>query len=58
MMNKILFAAAVGAVSASALAGGSLQTIALEDGATLYIFPDGKMGMEDKYGRAVRMDEG
>jgi hypothetical protein len=31
------------------------KSIELKDGSTVYIFKDGKMGMEDKYGRATRM---
>lgn len=59
MMKKILFAAAVGAVSLSAFAAGApVRTVSLADGAMVYIFGNGKMGMEDKYGRAVRMEEG
>ena len=31
------------------------EVIELKDGSTVYIFKDGKMAMEDKYGRATRM---
>ena len=31
------------------------QVIDLKDGSTIYVFKDGKMAMEDKLGRAVRM---
>ena len=31
------------------------KSIELKDGSTVYIFKDGKMAMEDKLGRAVRM---
>ena len=34
------------------------QMIELKDGSTLYIFKDGKMAMEDRYGRATRMEIG
>lgn len=34
------------------------QMIELKDGSTLYIFKDGKMAMEDRYGRATRMELG
>jgi hypothetical protein len=34
------------------------QSIELKDGTTVYIFKDGKMGMEDKYGRATYMESG
>ncbi|WP_407278043.1 CopK family periplasmic copper-binding protein [Aromatoleum evansii] len=30
----------------------------LKDGSTLHVFSDGKMAMEDKYGRAYSMDQG
>jgi len=58
MTKKILFAAAVAMASLSAFAGSDLvETHGLKDGSALYVFGDGKMGMEDKYGRAVRMSE-
>lgn len=34
------------------------QTLGLKDGSTLYVFKDGKMAREDKYGRAVRLEAG
>ncbi len=34
------------------------QVIDLKDGSTLYVFTDGKMAMEDRYGRATRMEPG
>ena len=34
------------------------KSIPMKDGSTVYIFKDGKMGMEDKMGRAVRMKHG
>lgn len=34
------------------------QMIELKDGATLYIFEDGKMAMESRYGSATRMELG
>lgn len=30
----------------------------LKDGSTLYVYKDGKMAMEDKYGKSVSMKEG
>jgi hypothetical protein len=33
------------------------KVIELKDGSTVYIFKDGKMAMEDKVGRAKRMDQ-
>lgn len=34
------------------------KVIAMKDGSTLYVFKDGKMAMENQYGRAVSMQEG
>lgn len=34
------------------------QVIDLKDGSSLYVFKDGKMAMEDRYGRATRMEQG
>lgn len=36
----------------------AIKAIALEDGSTVYVFADGKMGMEDKHGRAMPMKAG
>ena len=60
MMKKMLMVAIMSAVSATAFASddaraAAKQVIELKDGSTVYIFKDGKMGMEDKYGRATRM---
>jgi hypothetical protein len=60
MMKKMLMVALMSAVSVTAFASDAAraaakQTIELKDGSTVYIFKDGKMGMEDKYGRATRM---
>ena len=33
-------------------------TVPLKDGSSLHIFRDGKMAMEDRFGRAVRMSPG
>lgn len=49
----------VPALSAFALdTSGVEKSLQLKDGSTLYLFKDGKMAMEDKYGRAVRMKVG
>jgi hypothetical protein len=37
---------------------GIVKSVPLKDGSTMHQFADGKMAMEDKYGRAVRMNEG
>lgn len=60
MWKKLLMVAALSAFSLTSLASdearaAAKQVIELKDGSTLYIFKDGKMGMEDKYGRATRM---
>ena len=60
MLKKMLMVAIMSAVSVTAFASdearaAAKQVIELKDGSTVYIFKDGKMGMEDKYGRATRM---
>lgn len=60
-------------VAAVAIAAGSLsmpsfardavapsvrQSIDLKDGSTLYVFADGKMAREDRYGRASYLSQG
>ncbi|WP_455153196.1 CopK family periplasmic copper-binding protein [Cupriavidus basilensis] len=34
------------------------KKLELKDGSALYVFKDGRMGMEDRLGRAVSMKEG
>ncbi|NHC08234.1 periplasmic Cu(I)/Cu(II)-binding protein CopK [Azonexus fungiphilus] len=61
MLKKMLMVAALTMVGASAYAVDTSQvekSIELKDGSTVYIFKDGKMGMEDKYGRATYMESG
>lgn len=61
MLKKMLMVAALSMVGASAYAVDASQvekSIELKDGSTVYIFKDGKMGMEDKYGRATYMESG
>jgi hypothetical protein len=36
----------------------AMKSIPLEDGSTVYVFKDGKMGMEDKNGRPMKMKPG
>lgn len=60
-MKKLLIASLFSVMSASVFATDVRdvnESILLKDGSTVHIFKDGKMGMEDRYGRAVRMDEG
>lgn len=35
-----------------------VKSYELKDGSTLHVFKDGKMGMENQFGRAVSMKEG
>ena len=61
MFKKILIAAASSMVALSAFAVDSSKvekSIELKDGSTVYLFKDGKMGMENKFGKTVRMKEG
>lgn len=61
MMEKLLMVVAMSAVTASAFAVDHAKvekSVELKDGSTVYIFKDGKMGMEDKMGRPARMTEG
>jgi len=61
MMKKLLAIAALSSLAVSAHAVDAAQvdkSIKLKDGSTVYIFKDGKMGMEDKLGRATYMAPG
>ena len=61
MFKNILLVAAISAISVSAFATGNdqvQQSVQLKDGSTVHIFKDGKMAMEDRFGRAVRMEPG
>jgi len=51
-------AGATAAFAHDAARAEAKQMIELKDGSTLYIFKDGKMAMEDRYGRATRMEIG
>jgi len=58
MLKKLLAIVALSSVGLSAYAVDPSQvekSIELKDGSTVYIFKDGKMAMEDKVGRTVRM---
>ena len=60
-MKKALLVAGLSmvAVSAQAVDRSQVQkSIELKDGSTVYIFKDGKMGMEDKMGRSTYMESG
>ena len=64
LKKKILVAAASGIIALSSLSAFAVdqsqvkESIALKDGSTVYIFKDGKMGMEDYLGRATVMEQG
>lgn len=62
-IKTLLLTLAMTTITASAIASDAAQAAAkdvieLKGGVTLYVFKDGKMAMEDKYGHAVRMKEG
>lgn len=63
MLKKLLMVTALCGAIASAYAGdaakaAAVKTVDMKDGSTLYVFKDGKMAMEDKLGRAIRMKPG
>jgi hypothetical protein len=61
MLKKIILATATATLAMSAFAAADQtpqKAYQLKDGSTVYVFSDGKMGMEDKYGRAFMMREG
>jgi hypothetical protein len=61
MFKKILVTAAASMVALSAFAVDASKvekSIELKDGSTVYLFKDGKMGMESKLGRVVPMKAG
>ena len=61
MYKRNILVAAYSLVALSAFAvdmGNVDKTIELKDGSKMYMFKDGKMGMENKGGRAVRMKSG
>ena len=63
MLKKFLVTAvssmALVALSAFAVDLSQVEkSIPLKDGSTVYVLKGGKMGMEDKYGRAARMQPG
>ena len=61
MFKKLFVVAASSMMAASAFAvnvSDVAKSIDLNDGSTVYIFANGKMGMENKFGRAVSMEPG
>ncbi len=61
MFKKLLVAAASSMIAVSAFAAYANQvekSIQLKGGSTVHVFADGKMGMEDNFGRATYMEPG
>ena len=61
MLKYLLTAAVMGAATLTASAADLSQvqqSIELKDGSTVFVFKDGKMGMEDKFGRPTYMESG
>ena len=58
VMAAMVAVTAVPALARDAASQAAQQVAHLKDGTAVYIFKDGKMAMEDKYGRPVRMKEG
>ena len=60
-MKKLIATAVLATVSATVFAfglDGVKQSIPLKEGSTVHVFENGKMAMEDKFGRAVYMSDG
>jgi len=63
MLKQLVATILLSAVTATAFAGHNArleakQTYDLKDGATLYVFQDGKMALENKIGFAVPLQKG
>lgn len=63
MKSQIVIAALLSALSVPAFAGhaaakAAKEMVPLADGGTLYIFKDGKMAQESRFGRAVYLNVG
>lgn len=63
MLKQFMLATTLGILASAAFANDAAraearQVVELKDGSTVYTFQGGKMAMEDRLGRAVRMDEG
>ncbi|MFA7282545.1 MAG: CopK family periplasmic copper-binding protein [Sterolibacterium sp.] len=62
MLKKLALLTTVSAISLSVFAFGSKvepqQSIPLKEGSTVHIFDNGKMAMEDKWGRPISMRQG
>lgn len=61
MFKKVLIGVTCSMVTLAAFAvdlSKVEKSLPLKDGSTVYVFKDGKMGMENKYGRVESMKEG
>ena len=61
MFKKMLLVVAGSTLALSALAVDASKvekSVELKDGSTVYLFKDGKMGMENSLGRVTTMKEG
>jgi hypothetical protein len=62
LITSAIFATLVAAASPSMardeLDRSQAEAVQLKDGSTLYTFKDGKMALEDKYGRATPIKKG
>lgn len=61
MMKKICLSLGMSAFALAAFASGTdaiVKSVPLADGTTVHVFRDGKMGMENAYGKVISMDEG
>lgn len=61
-IRNLLMAVAMSTIAISAIASDAAraeakQIIEMKDGSTLYVFKDGKMAMEDKFGRTAHMKQ-
>lgn len=61
MKSKLAIATLIAGLSFNASAvdmSNITKTYELKDGSKVHVFKDGKMGMENKYGKAVSMPQG
>lgn len=61
MFRKVFVFSTAATIAFSAFAGDPFtieKSIELKDGSTVHIFKDGKMGMENKFGKVVSMNDG
>lgn len=61
MYKKVLIAGAASVFALSAFASDMKnvkESYSLKDDSTVHVFNDGKMGMEDQFGRGMLMEEG